>query len=80
MKSLAFRIAHDVLSIVSEINNATQTRFYLKEAAQYIWYQLYNKAKEEIGTPGNLLTGNRKGFLEELDEWVDSRPREKAPE
>ena len=58
--------------------------FTLKEAAQYISLSSSTiKRRKEIGDfpMGIMLTGNRKGFLlEELDEWVDSRPREKAPE
>ena len=56
----------------------------LKETIQYISLSRSAiKRRKEIGDSpkGIMLTGNRKSFLlEELDKWVDSRPREKAPE
>ena len=56
----------------------------LKQAAEYI-----SLSKATINRRRNIgdfpvaiqLGGNRIGFLmEEIDEWINSRPREKAPE
>ena len=80
-----FILPHDIsIIIMRNLNMTTKRVLTLKEDAQYISLSKSTiNRREDIGDfpTGIWLTGNRKGFLlEEIDEWINSRPREKAPE